>query len=511
MSQLPDLQQKFGCGQNGCGQNDGLCPTCAKSFTDSTDVVPLQTVRELCSDCKSNPIPSCQVCATIKMTKKAPPFTKEDVEQLYAEMMNWFLQSPNYSIKLTVSKNSMLIGRIDWTMNNCAFSVLVLMLSSSNAGLNSINQQTFAGYILAIIINSIQETGSCDPIVLEVFRLKLTILSKNPVWSNWSGLVEYHKLYNLCVEYKIIIADEVEFVPSNDDGSNVKKALNGKCGSTLVGAYKWSPSIYVLANGILSADICSKHRVKAVGLHKDNHFFIIILVDGGFFLIDGKGKRIEEFKAQSTLHQLTIDQFQELCAAHGAFYLFEEVPFVYEKQAIPPQSALSEDVVCAFQHRNPVPRPQISQVPPPPPPAPSAQSAQAQQQKVVVWFFDNYYSYDPENKVLRTILTGFIMEGIQAGTYEVREKETHRIINIELREVQSNYALPPPAPRAQVFRKIQLTDITIRDGVWSIRRDSFFQTGTCTVSLNQYILGNVCYGETNFLDRLNRLYKKTVQ
>lgn len=511
MSQLHDLQQKFGCGQNDCGQENRLCPTCAKSFTDSTDVVPLQNVHELCLNCQTNPIPLCPICTTMRMTQEEPPFTKEQVEQLHKKMMYWFRQSRKGIIQLAVLLNSMLIGSIDWTMNNCAFSVFVLMLSTSNAALNSINQQTFAGYILAFIINAIQGTGSCDPIVLEVFRLELTILSKNTVWSNWSNLVEFHELYKLCVGNNIIIAKEVEFVPRNDDGSyDVGQLLNRKRGSTLVGAYKWSPSIYVLANGILSADICSKHRVKAVGLHKDNHFFIIILVGGGFFLIDGKGKRIEEFKAQSTLHQLTIEQFQKLCAAHGAFYLFEEVPFVSEKQAIPPQPALSEDVVCAFQHQKPVPRPQFSQVLPPPQQAPCAQVAQEPNKLITVWFIDNYVIYDPEKKVLRTTLTGFIMEGIQAGTYEVREKETRRMINIELREVQSNYALPPPAPSAQVFRRIQLADITIRSGEWSIRRDSFFQTGTCTVSLNQYILGNLCYNEKIFLEKLNDLYKKTI-
>lgn len=352
------------------------------SKKNPTDVKPLQNAHNLCSDCKTNPIQSCQVCKMI-ITQEEPPFTKEQVDQLHREMMRWFCSSQKGIIKLTVSKNSMLIGRINWTMHNCAFSMLVLMLSSSNSGLNSINQQTFAGYVLAVIINAIQETGSCDPIVLEVFRLELTNLSGNPVWSNSSELVEFHELYNICVEKNIIIAKEVVFVPLNDDGSNVKKALNGKCGSTLVGAYNWPPFIYVVANGILSADICSKHGLRAVVLHKDDHFSIIIIDEGRFFLVDGKGKRVDDFKAESTLRQLTFRQFQELCAAHGAFYLFEEIPFVSERQDIPPQPA-----PCAQGH-----------FPSPPPPAPFEKVSQTlpspqEQDALSVKFNDGILSHN---------------------------------------------------------------------------------------------------------------------
>lgn len=249
-------------------------------------------------------------------------------------------------------------------MNNCAFSVLVLMLSSSNAGLNSINQQTFAGYILAVIINAIQETGSCDPIVLEVFRLELTNLSGKAVWSNSSELVEFNELYNVCGKNKIILTNEVEFVPSN-----VKKSLNGKRGSTFVEAHNWVPSIYDLANGTLSEELCSKHRITAVVLHKDDHFFIIIIDKGGIFLIDGKGKRIDEFKAESTLRQLTIEQFLESCATHCAFYLFEEIPFVSENAQcvlLPPDQLV--EVAWVPSPPPPLPCEQVAWIPSPPQP-----------------------------------------------------------------------------------------------------------------------------------------------
>jgi hypothetical protein len=111
MSRKNCSKQQFGCGQNGCGQNGGLCPTCEKSFMDSTkmkcpdgnprcsdkslcelcqsiaqsvvetkglaigggkahDVIPLQGFlnKELCEDCKktvgSNPR-RCVICASI--------------------------------------------------------------------------------------------------------------------------------------------------------------------------------------------------------------------------------------------------------------------------------------------------------------------------------------------------------------------------------------------------------------------------------------------------------------
>lgn len=413
------------------------------------------------------------------------------------------------------------------------------MLSTSNAGLDSINQQTFAGYILAIIINSIQETGSCNPIVLEVFRLELAKLSGNPVWSNWSELVEFHDLYNLCVNFKIINTDEVEFVPSNDDGSIVKKALNRKRGSTLVGAYKWVPSIHDLANGTLSEYLCSKHRITAVVLHKDDHFSIIILIDGGFFWIDGKGKWVDNFKAESSLRQLTIEQFQKLCAAHGAFYLFEEVPFV------------SENAQCVLLP--PAPSAKGPWVPSPPPPASSAQVSQAfpplpppqvhcaqvshafhppQQdssvsgplvlsplppsQEVIVWVeqannYPNYYIYDPTKNILRSTTNGSIIDDISAGSYQVLTKNTRQLITIVLKKVPSP-ASSRPFPQQIVLpksnQKIEMTDITICQGMWSITKESFSKSGTCMVAFDRFTFGDIVYNRDELLILLNQLYSK---
>lgn len=56
MSQLCDLQ-KFGCGQNGCGNHGALCPTCEKSFMASTKTK-CPDGNSRCSD--KNPCDFCQ-------------------------------------------------------------------------------------------------------------------------------------------------------------------------------------------------------------------------------------------------------------------------------------------------------------------------------------------------------------------------------------------------------------------------------------------------------------------
>lgn len=371
MSQSNDLQQPLRCG--GCGGIPGKkfercshCHSFLKAFETlpdtkpsnpvavggdkARDVKPLQGFlnEKLCENCQkpegSNP--ACDLCEVFRKSKDQAnlPFTKEQVEQLHTNLKTWFRpSSKGFILNLVVPLNSLVIGSIDWTMHNCAFSAIIRMLASSNSGMNSINQQTFAGYILAVIINHLQETGKCDPILLEVFRLELSIISENSSWSNWSELIEIQDLYKVCINHKIIIDDEVEFVLPNEEGSyNVAESLNGKSRSTLVGAHKWHPSIYELSNGILSLNLNSRFRVSAVILHCRDHFSIVVLSQG-IWLIDGKGKRIGMFKAESSIQELTIEQFQEMCASHGVFYFFEEIPFVYEnlnllgRQGLPPR------------------------------------------------------------------------------------------------------------------------------------------------------------------------------
>ena len=416
--------------QSCCGDN--LCDKCfeeqlqtrrgAVGGGSASDVVSLQEFNldssgPKCDKChqQEGSNPACSERAT-----EVPPFTKADVKQLYDEFNSEFclsekLRSSNGRMfELVVLLHSLLIPSIDWTMHNCAFSTLVLMLASSNAGLNSINQQTFAGYILAFIINRLQESGKCDPILLEVFRLELLILSGNLSWSNWSELVEFQNLYNLCVKHNVIFDNEVEAVLPDDYGFyNVKQTLNGKCRSTLVEAYKWVPSTNVLVNGILSDDLNLKFNISAVILYKNNHFSIVVF-GKGIWLVDGKGNRKGEFKAESSIQELTIEQFQELCASHGAFYFLEKIPLVYQtihlfgRQGLPPRNVfynkkshfLYDDgtMICEktltrvnlkrsvfvndnsgnnFRvfppHPPPAPCVQVGWVPPPPPPAPCSQ------------------------------------------------------------------------------------------------------------------------------------------
>ncbi len=446
MSQNIDLKQQNnrceGCGGIS-GENFEECPNCLSFLTAfqtlpdkkttnpvaiggkaHDDVIPLQGFRseKQCDQCRkpegSNP--ACDLCATLKKSQEEgqPPFTKEQVKQLHLEMKSWFIPSPRgRTFELVVPLSSLTIGRIDWTTNNCAFSTLLLMLSNSNAGLNSINQQTFAGYLLAVIINALQETGKCDPIFIEVFRLELSIVSQNRDWSNWSYLVEFHELYNVCVRRNVIIDDEVDFVLPNDDGSyNIGQTLNRKCGSKLVGAHKWFPCVNDLSNGILSQDFYSRFRISSVVLHHDDHFSII-LVNQGIWLIDGKGTRNGPFKAESSIQELTIEEFQQLCLSNGVFYFFEEVPVVYNTlnlfgiQDLPPRKVFygkgwyflydNGTMICettgtrvylqrtvfvnddsgnhfrVFPHIPPPPLASCAQsdwVPPPPPLAPCAQS-----------------------------------------------------------------------------------------------------------------------------------------
>lgn len=440
-----DLQQDLKC--EGCGGIPGEkfegCAHCLSFLTafqtspdkapnnpvavgggKAPDVEPLQGFlkEKLCEEC-TKPVgsnPACDLCATLKKTQEeAPPFTKEQVKQRHANMRSEFIPPPTGRIfDLVVPLSSPTIGSIDWTMHNCANSTLVLMLSSSNAGMNSINQQKFAGYILAVIINRLQESGKCDPILLEVFRLELSIISGNSSWSNWSELIEFQDLYKVCVDHQIILDNEVEFVLPNDNGLyNVGQTLTEKHGSTLIGAFKWNPSGNVLANGIFSSDFASRFRISAVILHCNDHFSII-LISQGIWLIDGKGNRTGEFRAESSIQELTIEEFQKLCSLYGSFYFFEEIPFAYEmihlfgRQDLPPRRVyypvkwhflyddgtmicettgtrvkLSRTVFMTDDRGNhfrvfpALPSPQASCVsgpwvppPPPPPPVPCAQS-----------------------------------------------------------------------------------------------------------------------------------------
>jgi hypothetical protein len=153
--------------------------------------------------------------------------------------------------------------------------------------------------------------------------------------------------------------------------------------------------------------------------------------------------------------------------------------------------------------------------PPPPPPVPCAQVAQALPPPppacCVVWFGTDYRIYDPVNNVLKSTLTGRIIDDIRAGYYDVRTNDTREFIQIFLKEVPSDDAsqpFPQPIVLPNSIKKIEMGDITVYQGEWSIRRDSFIMKGTCVVALNQFTIDGMNYNQTNFLMLLNILYKE---
>lgn len=621
MSQNFDLQQqlRFGCGQNGCGNHGALSHTCGKSFTDSTEMkcpdgnpgCSDETPCELCqsiaqsivetrrgavggSACEAPDVklrqdfkpdssgskcefcqnpegsnPACDLCVVLKKTQEVPPpFTKGEVEKLHANLKSGFRPSPSGRIfELVVPLSSLTIGSINWTMHNCAFSAIVQMLASSNAGLNSINQQNFAGYILAVIINHIQETGKCDPIVLEVFRLELTTITGNPHWSKWTDLVEFQALYGVCVRHEIIIDRDVEFVPINDDGSYCIEQALGKCGSKLVEARNWTPHNNNISDGILSFPMFdSRYRITAVILYSRDHLSMVyITTDKEFWLVDGKGKSISDFNAESTIRKLTIEQFKELCAEQGLLYFFEEIPLLYDRlvldgrQGLPPTKVFySKGLYFLYNNGNmfcettkkmvnlqrPVfvtdeygrhfevippllsppspqtPCAQVGWVPPPspppqyasgssgpppafPPPQPPCASVIHVPQKKwkLVWFRTEYYQYDNEMKVLRSCFTDAIMDEFKAGIYEVQDKNTRNRFTIELQEVSSN----PPHPIQT--DKVSIEDLTCNyvDEKWVVKRNGIIIHGNIKFSNcdanHIFLLNDVRYNLLNEIDQ----------
>jgi len=541
MSQLNGSKQKYdcgqnGCGQNGCGQNGSLCPTCEKSFMASTemkcpdgnsccsdetpcdlcnasalslvetkeragggkacDVKPLQHLRrdQLCQDCqKGDPQQGCPVCAMMRNTFELEPFTKKQVEQLHKNLKDQFKPSlTGRTFALRIPLDNWTVGSIDWTMNNCAPSALVLMLSSSNAGMNSINQKIFAGYLLALIINSLQETGKCDTIVLEVFRFELTVLSGNPAWSNWSELTGFQELYNFCVDNKIIIDDKVQFVPP---GMNVAQFLDGKAGSVCVEAQKWVPSHIHFANGVCSSDVESRFHISAIILHNGAHFSVIIVKDG-FWLIDGKGERLGEFTAMSTITRLTCVEAQKLCAQHGAFYFLEEVPRVYEnvvlsgKKDLPPIKVIygekfvfiHDDGKIIFQEPN-----------------------------KTCFLMNSFIGIDEFGKHIRVFPYLPRPPASPAPCGKVSLALPPSLLPAHRAQVAP--ALPPPPapcpvvgenPKSQP--KVVAEDIRIHNEEWSVRTDTtFFQNGIF-LGENKYQLEKTTYTLQSLLIKLNELF-----
>lgn len=61
--------------------------------------------------------------------------------------------------------------------------------------------------------------------------------------------------------------------------------------------------------------------------------------------------------------------------------------------------------------------------------------------------------------------------------------------------------------KTNVVEKLTFADITIHDGEWSIKSDSFVKKGTYNVSLDQYMYNNAVYSKEQLLLLLNILYQ----
>ena len=407
--------------------------------------------------------------------------------------------------------------------NSCFYVVLIWMLSQGNMH-GRINTNCLSGHILYKILWDLRARLFVGRNVVEAFRLSLQeydlvqrsksnfeqgmddfgyllglleddevgILHKGPNFSHTgcSFLVHESMEFKHGSIQEALCASVSSPSPVPEDGSIISFQFSQQKSDhftrqTLGTEFEFPHNGVVLAGKFL--------RPKMFIIYHSQHYLVVLCVGEAFFRSNSlSASQCGHFLPET--HEISETDAMKLFRTQAHTIVFECVGNFLPPPIQPPPSA------------------QGPWVPSPPPlPAPSAQQApQKSPKKVVVWFIDNYYSYDPENKVLRSI-TGRIIDGIKAGFYDVQEKGTRGKIRIELREVLSDDALPPPAPRAQVFSQIQLADITIRDGEWSIRSGSFFQSGTCVVSLNQYTLDRVQYDQTQFLTVLNILYKKSCE
>lgn len=277
----------------------------------------------ICQGCQkpegSNP--ACEECGMLKMTE-VHPFTEEDVKELHAKLNYVFSKSStNCIFELVVPLDILSIVDISWTMDNCAFSTLVLMLSNSSMMVmnDCINQNTFGGYIMIILIKDIRETGCINQILLEVLRLELSKLLRNSSSIDSSKQMDLVDLFNLCVDANIIITGKVQFFPPNDSACRVPKGQDGNPMLVMVKTHISVPSIHELVNGVFSPDGTRRFRLSSVSLYIRNVFSIIIICKG-IWRVDGKGERPK---------QLSLEELLILLANYGGTYFYEEIPSEY--------------------------------------------------------------------------------------------------------------------------------------------------------------------------------------
>ena len=441
-------------------------------------------------------------------------------------------------------------------MNNSCFGVVSIWILSQGITYTRIRTDCFAGYILYKVLRELRtrlfvgrdlvdafrlsleeypkirgiiEFGEMDdPILLLSLLEEVGILTKGPIFSKigCSFILNEYKLEGQppvsSIQDAMIYsyANNSQGSPVPENGSILSLQLcqqrpNQPFTKQILGTELEFPHDGVSLMGKLL-------RLKMFIIYHSRHYLVVLCVGEAFFLSNSlSASQCGHFLPET--REISKQEAMRLFKEQAHTIVFECVGDVPQSQAssasghLVPQS--QPQVPCVSSGYVPPPPPplascaQVAQaLPPTPPPQqfPCANVAQAFQPPPpafpVVWFETDYRIYDPEKKVLRSRLTGRIIDDIRAGYYDVREKETHRMIRIELREVLSDDALPPTAPRAQVFSQIQLADITIHDGEWSFRRNSFFKNGTCVVSLNQFTIDRIIYDQNGFLTFLNVLY-----
>ena len=445
------------------------------------------------------------------------------------------------SLLRTLQSQGVIIG-FEGFNNSCFLIAVFWMLSQGNMH-ERINIDCLSGHILYKILwdlrcglfvgrniveafrlslrdypvfqRTIQETSMDDPFLLLSILEEVEILRKGPILSETGCSFHIHEVRGENPAPSIqeaLCASGSSPSPIPEDGSIIsfqfcQQKRNDLFTGQALGTDFEFPHDGVILDGKL-------FRPKMFIIYTSQHYLVVLCVGEAFFLSNSlSASQCGHFLPET--REILKQEAMELFRTQAHTIVFECVGNYLPPPIQPPS------VSDTWFPPPPPPQASSAQVawfpPPPPPPAPSASgplvpTPPPPPAPLIVWFFDQYRMYDPENKVLRSTLTSRIIDDIRAGTYEVRVKDTHETVRIELREVPSDDVPPPPrpTPSAQVFSQIQLADITIRDGEWSIRRGSFFQNGTCMVSLNQYRLGNVCYNKCDFLTFLNLLYKNHV-
>lgn len=393
-------------------------------------------------------------------------------------------------------------------MNNSCFFISALWILSQGNMHERINIDCLSGHILYKILwdlrcglfvgrdiveafrlslrdypgfqRTIQKTSMDDPILLLSILEDVEIIRKGPILSQTGCSFHIHEVRgdNPASSIQEALCASVSSPSSVTENDSIisfqfcQQRGNGLfTGQTLGTDFKF-PHDGVILNGKLL-------RPKMFIIYTSKHYLVVLCVGEAFFLSNSLSASQCGHFLPETL-EISETDAMELFRTQAHTIVFECVgnflpppiqpPSVSDTWFLPPPPQASSAQVAWFP-------------PPPPPPAPSASGPLVPRPSplpapLIVWFFDNYRMYDPNEKVLRSILTGRIIDDIRAGTYEVRVKDTHEMVRIELREVPSDDVPPPPRPTPSAGvdlalsfphkrSQIQDTDIVVNGTNWS--------------------------------------------